>query len=247
MRRYSKDLGLFFLYIVAAFVTIALGLLGGGAWWGLYLGLVIAIVGLVGLVFWTGLRPALRARTLLRTGELAEATVVRVWDTGVPLEGGRQMGLLLEVRPADRSCFQVETTLRVPLLQTALFQPGAVLQVRYEPGDLTRVAVASLGSAQGGDIISKAVVFGGQVYACVDDMPTNARRSFEQVTTPSDKAIRSRGSDVWEEQTLIADLRRQSREPYRVRQLEELQEMLEAEVITEEEYESKKTQILDQM
>src|SRR5512141_2906007 len=47
-------------------------------------------------------------RALMASGETAPATIVRMWDTGVSINDNPRVGLLLDVRPANRAPFQVE-------------------------------------------------------------------------------------------------------------------------------------------
>jgi hypothetical protein len=79
---------------------------------------------------------------LLTTGEPAQATVLRLWDTGVKLNDNPQVGLLLEVHPTSRPTYQVETKCFVSLLKLAQVQPGAVVNVKFDPVNPTKVALA---------------------------------------------------------------------------------------------------------
>src|SRR5512137_273215 len=60
-----------------------------------------------------------QSNRLLTTGEAAQATVLRLWDTGVKLNDNPQVGLMLEVRPASRPAYQVETKCFVSLIKLA--------------------------------------------------------------------------------------------------------------------------------
>lgn len=79
---------------------------------------------------------------LLMTGEPAQATVLQLWDTGMKLNDNPQVGLLLEVRPANRQAYQVETKCFVSFLKLPQVQPGAIVHVKVDPADPTRVALA---------------------------------------------------------------------------------------------------------
>ena len=71
-----------------------------------------------------------------------------------------------------------------------------------------------------------AIIFDGQVYASVDDMPADVRQTYEQVMM-----------------TILPQRPLESRE----QRLKELKEMLDAGLITAQEYEVKKADILSEM
>ncbi len=79
---------------------------------------------------------------LLMSGEPAQATVIQLWDTGVMLNNNPQVGMLLEVRPANRPAYQLETKQFVSYLRLPQVQPGAVVNVRLDPSDPAKVALA---------------------------------------------------------------------------------------------------------
>jgi len=110
---------------------------------------VILIVPLVlGVVFLKIIRPMFQANALLKTGEPAQARVLRLWDTGVTLNDSPQVGLLLEVQRQNYPAYQVETKTFVSRLQTSQFQPGAMLNVRVDRADPNKIAVESINAAQ---------------------------------------------------------------------------------------------------
>lgn len=53
----------------------------------------------------------------------------------------------MEVRPANRPAFQAEAKMFISMLQVPQFQPGAVVQVKYDPLNPTRVAVDVVGGS----------------------------------------------------------------------------------------------------
>ncbi len=82
------------------------------------------------------------AREIRAIGLPAEATVVQIWDTGVTVNNDPVVGFLLDVKPADgRPTFQAKTRALVSRLAVPRVQPGATLQVVFDPKDTTRVAV----------------------------------------------------------------------------------------------------------
>jgi len=75
------------------------------------------------------------------SGLPAGATVLKAWELGVTVNRNPAMQFLLDVQPADGQSFQAQATAVVSQASIAKFQPGEVIQVRYDPEDLTRVAV----------------------------------------------------------------------------------------------------------
>lgn len=87
-------------------------------------------------------------RKLLQTGAPAQATILGIWDTGLTVNDNPQIGMHLEVRPANGEPFQAQVKKIVSRIQISQFQPGATLEVRYDPNDRTKVAVAAIGGGQ---------------------------------------------------------------------------------------------------
>ncbi|MCJ7644655.1 MAG: DUF3592 domain-containing protein [Candidatus Aminicenantes bacterium] len=81
------------------------------------------------------------ARTLQETGEPAEATILKIWDTGMTVNDDPVVRFLLEVRPAGKPVYQAETKLRISRLDIPRFQPGAVMPVRIDPRNPKHVAL----------------------------------------------------------------------------------------------------------
>jgi len=101
-------------------------------------------LGLTGWLFKRARDQAAQTRALLTSGAPAEATILNLWDTGITINDNPRVGLLLELRPPDGAPFQVETTRTISRLQIPLYQPGTVLQVKYDPNDTTKVAIEAV-------------------------------------------------------------------------------------------------------
>jgi hypothetical protein len=82
-----------------------------------------------------------QAQELRVSGVLAEATVLKIWDTGMTVNQDPVVGFLLEVRPRDRAAYQAETKLLISRLSIPQIQPGAVVTVRYDPAKPSRVSL----------------------------------------------------------------------------------------------------------
>lgn len=75
-------------------------------------------------------------------GVTAPATIVDSWDTGWTVNGDPVIGMHVEVQPANGAAFRasINRTL-VSRIAVPQFQPGKVIQVRYDPADVTKIAV----------------------------------------------------------------------------------------------------------
>jgi hypothetical protein len=83
---------------------------------------------------------ALRNRAVLEDGLPAQATIVEISDTGTTINNDPVVRLLLEVQTPGGVPFRAETERLISRLDIPQFQPGTVVQVRYDP-DSGEVAV----------------------------------------------------------------------------------------------------------
>jgi hypothetical protein len=120
--------------------------------------LVGAITMFLVVRFFLGLSSESRQRqSLLRNGERAAAEILSISDTGVTVNDNPRVALRLFVQPQSRTGFEANTKLLVSRLSLAAFQPGAKIQVRFDPNDLQSVAVEPpVMSAQPGAVSSLA-------------------------------------------------------------------------------------------
>ena len=81
-------------------------------------------------------------RQLRQSGVPAQATIVRIWETGVRVNMNPQVGLLLEVHPAGGAPFQAEAKTVISQIMIPQFQPGAQVPVKYDPNDTSKVVLA---------------------------------------------------------------------------------------------------------
>ena len=96
---------------------------------------------------WT-LGPEMARRKLLESGEPAEATILKVTDTGVTMNNIYPVvKVLLEVRPQGRPPYQVETRMILSRVDIPQVQPGTVVPVKIDPRSQKRVAVVMPGEA----------------------------------------------------------------------------------------------------
>lgn len=99
-----------------------------------------------GMLIWA-LLPLISSNPLLTRGKKAIATVLEVWDTGVTVDGLNIMvGLRLEVNPPGQPSYEAKTKALVSRIQPTLYQPGMVVQVRYDPKNPKKVAIEGIGT-----------------------------------------------------------------------------------------------------
>lgn len=79
---------------------------------------------------------------LLKNGNEAPATILKVWQTGLKVNINEQIGLRLQVQAPDSDSYEVEIKAVVPKLLLAHYQEGRSVQVNVDPYDPTRVALA---------------------------------------------------------------------------------------------------------
>ena len=81
------------------------------------------------------------AREIMATGIPATAKVLRIWETGVMINNNPVVGFLLEVYAEGLEPYEAETKALISILAIPRIQPGAVLPVKYDPNDPSRIAL----------------------------------------------------------------------------------------------------------
>jgi hypothetical protein len=110
--------------------------------WAIIIPVMVTIIGLSLVPFFKIFFPG-----TIKNGVAAEATVLKVWDTGVSINDNPQVGLLLDVHPPTGATFQAEAKKVVSRLQTSLIQPGVNALVLYDPTNPKRLEVKSFQTA----------------------------------------------------------------------------------------------------
>lgn len=83
-----------------------------------------------------------RAEEIRRDGVPSRARVIRIWDTGITVNGNPVVGMRLEVVPdGDEPSFEAETRAMIGRLDIPQIQPGLYVPVKFDPHDHTRVAL----------------------------------------------------------------------------------------------------------
>jgi Protein of unknown function (DUF3592) len=108
----------------------------------------IAVFGLIALIFAVVFGSIFRRwrtkQRVLQTGVDARATIVQIRDTGTRINDNPVVGLMLQVQPLNAPSFQVEVKETVSIVQLPMFQPGAQLQIKYDPAQPSHVAIVSV-------------------------------------------------------------------------------------------------------
>lgn len=83
-------------------------------------------------------------KNLREHGIAAQGTILQIWDTGWTVNDSPVIGMRVEVQPTDRPAF--ESTIKryvISRLEVPQFQPGRVVQVRFDPEEPSAVAIDS--------------------------------------------------------------------------------------------------------
>jgi hypothetical protein len=75
-------------------------------------------------------------------GEAAQATILNVTDMNIRVnDTGSMMSFRLEVHPTNKPVFQAETQGAISDASRAKYQPGQTIWIKFNPNDLTQVAL----------------------------------------------------------------------------------------------------------
>lgn len=83
-------------------------------------------------------------RALLQNGQTAQAVILNMWDTGVSINDNPRIGMKLEVRPPNGAPFQAEVKQVISRLSASQYQPGQMLEVKYDPANPSKVAISAI-------------------------------------------------------------------------------------------------------
>ena len=88
-------------------------------------------------------RSRLNKEKLLKTGEPAKAKILSVSETGVYINNKPRIAIELEVKPQTGLPFNAKIYAVISFLQPLLYQPGVILNVRYDMNNLKNIAIES--------------------------------------------------------------------------------------------------------
>ncbi|MDF1501281.1 MAG: hypothetical protein P1P76_12510 [Anaerolineales bacterium] len=84
-------------------------------------------------IFSSPLLSWLTNRRVLKEGQVADAKVLEMWDTGTTINENPMVGFRLEVHPISGAPFTADTERLVSRLRAHAIQPGTMVKVRYDP------------------------------------------------------------------------------------------------------------------
>ena len=82
-----------------------------------------------------------KANEIRQSGRPATARVLKIWSTGLIVNGNPVVGFRLKVYGDGIETFEVETKALINRLDIPRIQPGIELAVVYDPEDHSRVAL----------------------------------------------------------------------------------------------------------
>ena len=100
--------------------------------------IAVSFVGMVVMRKLLGVSPDIET---LRDGIPAEASILKVWDTGLVVNNNPQVGMDLEVRPPSGSHYQAQTKKVLSMSAIPQYQPGAVVSVKISKKDPNKVVI----------------------------------------------------------------------------------------------------------
>jgi hypothetical protein len=81
-------------------------------------------------------------KALQETGVAAEATIVRIWDTGITVNDEPVIGMEVEVYAAEGKPWRATIPKSlISRLDIPRFQPGEIVKIRFDPQDPSRVGL----------------------------------------------------------------------------------------------------------
>ncbi len=114
--------------------------MGLGVW--IFVVSLVLVLGVPVMVFGPDIKRHYQNKWLHENGSAASARVMAVHDTGRRYNYNPQIRLELEVEPEDGAPFNAEIILVVSPVHLSGIQPGAMLNVKYDPERPNRVALA---------------------------------------------------------------------------------------------------------
>jgi hypothetical protein len=143
----SKFLAVIFVIniLIGLFLPITLVMLTSG--WSIgSISFLIIMYGTLGIIYWKFIRPRIQNRKILKTGQLAEATILKIWDTGETYNDAPKVGFMLQVRPVTGILYKAKVEQFISRLSISAYQPGAIVSVRIDHNDNSKVAIEGIKS-----------------------------------------------------------------------------------------------------
>jgi len=80
-------------------------------------------------------------RDIRANGLSASGRVLKIWETGVRVNDNPVVGFLLEIHAEGLEPYEAETKALISILWIPQIQPGAVLPVKYDPEEPSKIAL----------------------------------------------------------------------------------------------------------
>lgn len=111
---------------------------------GIFFSVMLTCVALY--AWYIAVRPMSQRKKLLKTGELAEATIISLAENGSSIRLGGALPkagvtIQLEVRPKGKPSYRAQTMTYISVLEVAKYQLGSVFQVKFDPANPQKVAI----------------------------------------------------------------------------------------------------------
>ena len=230
-----------------------------------FIGLFVVIFG---LAFGPLVIDGIRHNRLRASGETAEAIIMDIQETGVRVNRQPRVRITLEVRPSMRTAYQATTHKIISYFEISRYQPGALMEVKVDPNKPQDVViigpkVSAWGGAFAGAGLgatpnvtsAQTYVVNGKAYSSLDQLPPEARQALGSVSGLLGDANQNGIPDIMEQgmaasrpsgaQIINANAANTTED--RVKKLSELKAMLDQGLISQQEYDTKKKDILDRM
>lgn len=81
------------------------------------------------------------SREIRANGLPASGTVLKIWETGTRVNDNPVVGFLLEIDAEGMEPYRAETKALISILSIPQIQPGAVLPIRFDPEDPSKIAL----------------------------------------------------------------------------------------------------------
>lgn len=81
------------------------------------------------------------AREIREKGLPAKGTVLKIWETGIRVNDNPVVGFLLEIHAEGMAPYEAQTKALISILWIPQIQPGAVLPVKFDPKDPSRIVL----------------------------------------------------------------------------------------------------------
>ncbi len=107
-------------------------------------GIVFLVVAFAGTMLFSFLAPECERDELLKTGVAAKGVILGIEDTGNRYNDQPQVILKVRVEPEGGETYETETKMIISPVYLPQFQPGARVNLKYDPAERTKIAVDSV-------------------------------------------------------------------------------------------------------